>query len=497
MHARTRFAPSPTGYLHLGGVRTALYAWLYAKQNKGDFILRIEDTDLERSTQESVQLILDSLAWLGLGYDEGPFYQTQRLDRYREIAAKLLEENKAYRCYCSKERLETLREQQIAQKEKPRYDGHCRELNLSDNETPHVIRFRNPKEGIVEVHDQIRGLVKFNNTELDDLVIIRSDGMPTYNFSVVIDDSDMQITHVIRGDDHLNNTPRQINILTSLNAPIPIYAHLPMILNEEGKRFSKRHGAMSVLQYRDDGYLPQAVLNYLVRLGWSHGNQEIFSVDEMIQYFDLKKIQKAPAAFNPEKLLWLNQHYLKHLPIETIMPHLLWQAKHRDLNTDKGPKLIEVAEAQKERVKTLAELVEKSQFFYEDHESPISIDPKHAVPELAPALLDLKNQLSALTDWRDECIHEILLQVANAHQLKLGQLAQPVRTVITGGTISPPIDKTIRLLGKEGVVKRLEQTVTKLLEQRNYSAAPPVVSHPSSESLVKPDEIGDKHGSTT
>lgn len=460
MHVRTRFAPSPTGYLHIGGARTALYAWLYAKQNHGSFILRIEDTDIERSTQESVQAILDSLKWLELDYDEGPFYQTKRFDRYREIATKFLEEKKAYRCYCSKERLESLREQQLAQKEKPRYDGHCRDLDLPDTEKPYVIRFRNPQGGIVQVDDQVRGTVVFNNSELDDLIIVRSDGVPTYNFSVVIDDWDMHITHVIRGDDHLNNTPRQMNILNALNAPIPIYAHLPMILNEEGQRFSKRHGAMSVLQYRDDGYLPQALLNYIVRLGWSYGDQEIFSIDEMIKHFDLKKINKAPAAFNPEKLLWLNQHYLKHMSMEALMPHVVWQSHHRGMNLNQGPELVELAKTQRERVKTLEEMVEKSHFFYHDETFAVAeILEKHHQPQLLPALITLRDQLSQLTTWDEESIHAIMTQVVHEHTLKLGQLAQPVRIILTGGTVSPPIDQTIRLLGKERVIARLDSSI--------------------------------------
>lgn len=464
MHVRTRFAPSPTGHLHIGGARTAFYAWLYAKQQQGSFILRIEDTDLERSTPESVQTILDSMKWLGLTYDEGPFYQTERFNRYREIATKFLEEKVAYRCYCSKERLDNLREQQLNQKEKPRYDGHCRDLNLSESEKPHVIRFRNPQTGTILVDDQVRGAVIFSNSELDDLIIIRSDGAPTYNFSVVIDDWDMHITHVIRGDDHLNNTPRQMNILAALNAPIPVYAHLPMILNEEGKRFSKRHGAMSILQYRDEGYLPEALLNYIVRLGWSYGDQEIFSIPEMIEHFDLKKINKAPAAFNPEKLLWLNQHYLKHVSLETLMPHLAWQAHHRGLNLNEGPELLELAKAQRERVKTLEEMIEKSHFFYHDETFSIheQILEKHHQPQLLPALIALRDKLSELTEWDDKNIHEILTQIVHEHALKLGQLAQPVRIALTGGTVSPPIDQTIRLLGKERVIARLDRTIAQL-----------------------------------
>src|SRR5579872_6140976 len=307
----TRFAPSPTGYLHIGGARTALYCWLYSRKTRGKFILRIEDTDLERSTEASVQAILDGMAWLNLSYDEGPYYQTKRFDRYKEVIAKLLQEGKAYRCYCSKERLENLRNEQMTNKEKPRYDGFCRDRQ-DQPEGNYVVRFKNPLDGTVEFEDLIRGKLSFSNQELDDLIIARSDGTPTYNFTVVVDDLDMKITHVIRGDDHINNTPRQINILRALGGTPPFYAHVPMILGSDGKRLSNRHDAVSVLQYREEGFLPEALLNYLARLGWSHGDQEIFSIDELIQYFDIKDINRSPAAFNPEKLLWLNQHYIKH-----------------------------------------------------------------------------------------------------------------------------------------------------------------------------------------
>jgi glutamyl-tRNA synthetase len=459
MRVHTRFAPSPTGYLHLGSARTALYAWLYAKQQGGSFTLRIEDTDVERSTAEAVDVILDSLKWLGIDYNEGPFYQMQRLARYREAADKLLQEDKAYRCDCSKERLENLRKQQIEQKQKPRYDGHCRDLKLNHSEKPYVIRFRNPQNGVVIVNDEVRGQVAFNNQELDDLVLVRSDGIPTYNFSVVVDDWDMRITHVIRGDDHLNNTPRQMNILAALNAEIPVYAHLPMILNEHGQRFSKRHGAVSLLHYRDNGYLPEALLNYIVRLGWSYGDQEIFSVAEMIKLFNLKTLNKSPAAFNPEKLLWLNQHYLKHMPLESLLPHLTWQAHHRHLKLDKGPELLEVAQAQRERVKTLAEMIEKSQFFYCDEISKIN----DAVPQqLLPPLIDLCDKFKTLAAWTEENIHSAITQTADKHGLKLGQLAQPVRIILTGGTVSPPIDKTIRLLGKERTISRLNHLINEI-----------------------------------
>src|SRR5512143_3034880 len=311
MTIRTRFAPSPTGYLHIGGARTALFSWLYARRHGGTFILRIEDTDLERSTAESVNVILEGMTWLGLEYDEGPFFQTHRFDRYKEVIKQLLDDGKAYKCYCTKDELEAMREEQMANKQKPRYDGRCRHRTEPREGHEYVVRFRNPEEGQTIVDDRVRGRVVFSNSELDDLIIARSDGSPTYNFVVVVDDMDMKITHVIRGDDHLNNTPRQINILKALGYEPPRYAHVPMILGSDGARLSKRHGAVSVMQYRDDGFLPEALLNYLVRLGWSNGDQEIFSIDEMIRLFDVSNVHTSAAAFNPEKLLWLNQHYLK------------------------------------------------------------------------------------------------------------------------------------------------------------------------------------------
>ena len=311
---KTRFAPSPTGYLHIGGARTALFSWLYARRHGGTFVLRVEDTDLERSTPEAVAAILEGMNWLGLEYDEGPFYQTQRFDRYREVLQQLLREGRAYYCYCTREELEALRTEQMAHKLKPRYDGRHRDYQGPPREgVEPVIRFKNPQQGEVVVEDLIRGNIVFQNTELDDLIIARADGTPTYNFCVVVDDMDMGVTHVIRGDDHINNTPRQINILKALNAPVPKYGHVPMILGPDGQKLSKRHGAASVMEYRDMGYLPEAVLNYLVRLGWSHGDQEIFSLDEMIDLFDLSGCNKAPSAINPSKLIWLNKHYLKTL----------------------------------------------------------------------------------------------------------------------------------------------------------------------------------------
>lgn len=454
MSVRTRFAPSPTGYLHIGSVRTALYSWLYARKNKGQFILRIEDTDLERSTQESVQAILDGMQWLGLDYDEGPYYQTQHFDRYKQVLQQLLKEKKAYRCYCSKERLEQLRAEQTEKKLKPRYDGHCRDLTEEYPNQPSVIRFKNPLQGEVVVEDQAHGRVVFKNSELDDLIIARTDGTPTYNFTVVVDDWDMKVTHVIRGDDHLNNTPRQINMLLALEAQPPIYAHVPMILGKDGKRLSKRHGAVSVLQYRDEGYLPESMLNYLVRLGWSHGDQEIFSKQEMIDLFDITELNKSPGAFNPEKLLWLNQHYLKTSDPEYIAKHLAWYMERAGVDITKGPKLTDIVLALRERAKTLVEMVEKSRFFYEE------ITLTETLPaEIMPILKELKNKFEKLSVWEESSIHQTIGETAENSGLKLGNLAQPLRIAVTGGTVSPPIDITLRLLGKNRVLERIGQAL--------------------------------------
>lgn len=450
---RTRFAPSPTGYLHIGGARTALYCWLYARKTGGKFILRIEDTDLERSTPESVQAILEGMEWLNLEYDEGPIYQTKRFDRYFAVLEQLLNEGKAYRCYCSKERLEKLREDQVLRKEKPRYDGLCRHLDKR-GEGPFVVRFKNPQDGVVEFNDLIRGKVSFANTELDDLVIARSDGSPTYNFTVVVDDWDMQITHVLRGDDHINNTPRQINIFYALGATPPLYSHVPMILGSDGKRLSKRHGAVSVMQYRHDGFLPEALLNYLARLGWSHGDQEIFSISELIEYFDIKNINRAAAAFNLDKLLWLNQHYIKTSEPEHVAKELAWHMEQCGIDISNGPALIDIIKAQAERTKTLREMAERSRYFFE----PVKLSDElkeHFNPDILPAINMVKERLAALPVWSKEAIHEVLASTAEIHGLKLGKLAQPIRIGMTGGTVSPPIDLTIVLLGRERAMERL------------------------------------------
>lgn len=454
MDVRTRFAPSPTGYLHIGGARTALYSWLFARKHAGCFILRIEDTDLERSTQESVQAILDAMEWLNLSYDEGPFYQTHRFDRYREVAQQLLEEGKAYRCRCSKERLEELRNAQTAAKEKPRYDGHCRDLNLPEGTEPYVVRFRNPAQGEVVIDDLVRGKIVIQNSELDDLIILRSDRSPTYNFTVVIDDWDMKVTHVIRGDDHINNTPRQINILQALGAALPLYAHIPMILGDDGKRLSKRHGAVSVMQYRDEGYLPEALLNYLVRLGWASGDQEVFTREEMIRLFEIKNVSRSPAAFNPEKLLWLNQLYLKTSDPAYVAEHLVWHMQEQGIDYKNGPSLIDIVVTQRERVKTLKEMAERSRFFYEE---PSAEAIASVEKTLDPAFNQLMQALNVMAEWNDDSIDQALRQTAEQNNLKLGQLAQPLRIVLTGGTVSPPINATLRLLGKEKITQRIKK----------------------------------------
>lgn len=458
---RTRFAPSPTGYLHIGGVRTALFSWLHARRHGGVFVLRIEDTDRERSTEVSVNVILEGMRWLGLDWDEGPYFQTRRFDRYREVLQRLLDEGHAYRCYCSRERIEALRAGQMAHKEKPRYDGRCRDRCEPPPEgVASVVRFRNPAEGVVVVDDLIRGRVAFQNRELDDLIIARADGTPTYNFTVVVDDHDMGITHVIRGDDHLNNTPRQINILRAFGAQPPAYAHVPMILGPDGKRLSKRHGAMSVLQYRDEGYLPEALLNYLVRLGWSHGDQEVFSREEMIRLFEIREVNKAASAFNPDKLLWLNQHYLKTLEPAVVARHLAWHLQRLDLDPAAGPPLEEVVLAQRERAKTLQEMARNSAFLFRE---PEGYDAKAAAKHLGeaqrPIFTALRAALADLEPWSAEAVHATVGGVAEAAGLKLGKVAQPLRVALTGGTVSPPIDVTVYLLGRDRTLARIDRAL--------------------------------------
>lgn len=458
---KTRFAPSPTGYLHIGGVRTALFSWLHARKHNGKFILRIEDTDRERSTEESVNAILEGMDWLGLEYEEGPVYQTDRFDRYEEIIRQLFDSGLAYHCYCSKEELDELREGQRARKEKPRYDGRCSQREEPRDGYEPVIRFRNPKDGVVVVDDLVRGKVAFQNNELDDLIIARSDGTPTYNLTVVVDDMDMEVTTVIRGDDHLNNTPRQINILQALGKQPPKYAHVPMILGDDGSRLSKRHGAVSVMQYRDDGFLPEAVLNYLVRLGWSCGDQEIFSIDEMIDLFDINEVNKSASTFNTEKLIWLNQQYIINSNPEALAEQLGWHMQYLEIDTSSGAPLVEVVKAQQERAKTLKEMAENSRYFYQDFsEYNVKAAKKNFKAAAKQPLEKLNEKLAEVTDWSADILHQVVKDVGEELELKLGKVAQPLRVAITGGAMSPPIDITLELIGKERVLQRLSNAIS-------------------------------------
>lgn len=472
MTIRTRFAPSPTGYLHVGGARTALFSWLYARKHGGQFILRIEDTDLERSTEESVNAILEGMTWLGLEYDEGPFYQTKRFERYKEVISQLLEQGDAYPCYCSKEELDEMREQQRANKEKPRYDGRCRHLAEAKAGVEPVIRFKNPTEGSVIVKDVVRGEVEFQNSELDDLIIARPDGSPTYNLTVVVDDLDMGLTHVIRGDDHLNNSPRQINIFKALNAEQPVFAHVPMILGDDGARLSKRHGAVSVMSYRDEGFLPEALLNYLVRLGWSHGDQELFTIDEMIELFDIEDVNKAASSFNTDKLLWLNQQYIKHSSPEHIAHHLSWHMGQLDIDPAQGPELASVAALQQERAKTLVEMAANSRFFYKEvSEFDAKAARKNLTDKSIDVLADMQQRLSELKEWQAEPIHTQVKECSVARDIGMGKVAQPIRVAITGNTISPPLDLTLELLGRERTLSAISYAIDWIKAQENDQIA--------------------------
>ena len=458
---RTRFAPSPTGYLHIGGARTALFSWLYARHLGGQFLLRIEDTDLARSTEESIQAIYDGMAWLGLDYNGDVWRQTERLPRYQAVIDQLLDSGAAYRCYCSTERLSALREAQMAAKQKPRYDGHCLQQAPPTGDAPFVVRLRTPREGHVTFQDLVRGPITVDNAELDDLIIARSDGTPTYHLSVVVDDWDSEITHVIRGDDHINNTPRQIHIIQALGAPVPTYAHVPMILGEDGKRLSKRHGAVSVLAYRDQGILQAAMLNMLVRLGWSHGDQEIFSRDEMIKLFDLSHVNHAAAAFNAEKLWWLNKHYLQAMSIDDILPRYLHALKALSCDVDGGPDPRGVVALLQDRVSSVAEMAAASVYFYQ---SGVTYDTKAQQKFLsanqAPVLSAL---LAALQDcaWDVSSIHQVIVDVADQLDLKMGKVAMPLRVAVTGGQQSPSIDQTCFLIGRGRVCERLRSIVAK------------------------------------
>lgn len=464
----TRFAPSPTGYLHVGGARTALYSWLYAKANGGQFVLRIEDTDIERSTDEAKQAILDGMEWLGLHHDVGPIYQTDRFTRYKELIQQLLDEGKAYKCFMSVAELDAIREAQEKAGEKPRYPGTWRDRTDHPADAPYVIRFKNPLDGDVVITDHVRGEIRISNTELDDLIIQRTDGTPTYNFCVVVDDWDMGITHVVRGEDHINNTPRQINILEALGAPIPEYAHVSMILGDDGKKLSKRHGAVSVMQYRDEGYLPQAVLNYLVRLGWSHGDQEVFTVDEMIAHFSLDNISKSASAFNTEKLIWLNQHYMKSLPAEEVANALAWHFTQADVNTNNGPALTDIVAIQADRVKTLKEMADISMYFYQEYDDfDEKAAKKHLRPVARPALELVKTNLLALNEWTAENIQTAINQTAETLEVGMGKVGMPLRVAATGSGNSPALDVTLVLLDQTQVGQRIDKALEFIANREN------------------------------
>jgi glutamyl-tRNA synthetase len=462
MTVRTRFAPSPTGFLHIGGARTALYCFLEARQRGGQFILRVEDTDRERSTQEAVQAILDGMRWLDLTYDEGPFYQTLRMDRYRQVALDLIKAGKAYYAYETREEIEAMREQQMAQGLKPRYNGYYRDRNEAVRESPtRVIRFRNPQGGSVVFNDQVRGKIEWNNDELDDLIIWRSDDFPTYNFAVVVDDIDMQISDVIRGDDHINNTPRQINIYNALGATPPGFAHLPMILGPDGAKLSKRHGAVNVMQYRDDGYLPHALLNYLVRLGWSHGDDEIFSRQQMIELFKVSDVNKAASRFDAEKLAWINQHYLKTDDPAAIAPELEWHLHLAGVDPTGGPAAADVVVALRDRVKTLKEMAERAKIWYGEisawDEAAVA---KHLGAATAvPALKAAYAEIAKLQEWKVENIHTAIEAAAASIGEGMGKVAQPLRVAMTGTQISPSIDHTVFLAGRSKALARIETAI--------------------------------------
>ncbi|MDF7670613.1 glutamate--tRNA ligase [Orbaceae bacterium ESL0721] len=471
MKIKTRFAPSPTGYLHVGGARTALYSWLFARHAKGTFVLRIEDTDLERSTPEAIQAIMDGMNWLSLSWDEGPYYQTKRFDRYNQVIDEMLAKGTAYRCYCSKDRLEKLREDQIARGEKARYDGHCRcDAEQHSADEPHVVRFANPTTGSVVFNDLIRGPIEIANKELDDLIIRRTDGSPTYNFCVVIDDWDMEITHVIRGEDHINNTPRQINILKALGAPLPAYAHVSMILGDDGQKLSKRHGAVSVMQYRDDGYLPEALLNYLVRLGWSHGDQEIFSIEEMENFFTLDAVSRSASAFNTEKLLWLNHHYINSLDADYVAQHLMWHMQQQGYDLTKGPSLITIVKLFGERSKTLKEMAESCSYCYQDFsEFDHDAAKKHLRPVAKAPLELIKAKINAIADfdWQVENIHHAIEATATELNIGMGKIGMPLRVAVTGIGQSPSVDATVFAVGKQRTLDRIDRALAYISQREN------------------------------
>ena len=455
----TRFAPSPTGYLHIGGARTALFSWAYAKRHQGKFILRIEDTDIERSTPEAVKAIMDGMTWLHLDFDEGPIYQTKRMAVYKQYIDQLLKEDKAYLCYSSKEELEVLRESQMKAGLKPKYDGkwrpeHGKSLPPTPKNIQPVVRFKNPTSGVVSWHDLVKGEITIANEELDDLVIARGDGTPTYNFCVVIDDWEMKVTHVIRGDDHINNTPRQINLLKALNANIPAYAHLSMILGDDGQKLSKRHGAVSVMQYFDQGYLPEAILNYLARLGWSHGDDEIFSMTDFCQWFDLDHITSSSAQFNTEKLDWLNSHYIKTLPLDRISSAIepyLKKVVHTPIDQNL---LISAIDIHRERANHLTNLAKDIAYIFEVQKPNQQDFEKHINAEALELIKSFQASLNKI-DWTKEAIHNVMNEVVTLHAIKFPKLAMPLRVLLTGIAQSPSIDAVMAILGRDETMKRL------------------------------------------
>ncbi|MEZ8060742.1 glutamate--tRNA ligase [Vibrio splendidus] len=471
MTVKTRFAPSPTGYLHVGGARTALYSWLFAKNQGGEFVLRIEDTDLERNSQEAVDAILEGMQWMGMEWDEGPYYQSKRFDRYNEMVDKLLAEDKAFKCYASKELLDEIRAVQEENKEMARYDANHPKIVAANEAAKEgdacVIRFRNPKEGSVVFDDQIRGRIEIANSQLDDLIIRRTDGAPTYNFVVVVDDWDMGITHVVRGEDHINNTPRQINIYEALGAPVPTFAHCAMILGDDGAKLSKRHGAVSVMQYRDEGYLPNALNNYLVRLGWSHGDQEIFSQEEMIEFFSLKAISKSASAFNTEKLLWLNNHYIKTSEPEYVAKYLQWHLDAQKIDTTNGPAITEVIKLVGERCNTLIELAEQSRYFYEDFSEFEAGAAKKHLRGVAKGPLELAlAKVEALEDFTTANIKDgVIAAVCEELEIGMGKIGMPLRVAVTGGGQSPSVDAVMELVGKERVIARIKMALEFIAER--------------------------------
>jgi len=456
---RTRFAPSPTGFLHLGNIRSALFPWAYARRQRGTFILRIEDTDAERSTPESVQAIIDAMRWLGLDYDEGPYFQTQRMDRYREVLEQMLARGLAYRDYMTAEELDGLRASQQARGEKPRYDGRWRPENVKGKAIPAgiapVYRFRNPDAGVVAWDDAVKGRIEIANSELDDLVIARADGTPTYNFCVVVDDIDMQITHVIRGDDHVNNTPRQINVFRALEASAPVYAHLPTVLTPEGDRLSKRHGARGVLQYRDDGYLPEAVVNYLARLGWSHGDAEVFSRDEFVEWFDLTGLTPSPGRFDPEKLRWLNHEHIKRADDQDLAERLRPFLAQAGLDPAQGPPVAKVAALLRDRSATLVEMADAAHYFYATPTPAADVLAEKITPAVRPALIGFWERLESV-EWSREALAQSIKATATAHGLKPPQIMMALRALVTGQLQTPAIDSVVELLGRETARARMK-----------------------------------------